>query len=117
MYQVPECASQPCFNDGTCVDVVINSTSTFRCECGGGFTGDTCEVDIDDCDPNPCFNGGLCIDGVDSLTCNCSSGFIGNRCMYRITECASQPCLNNGTCVDVAVTQHLIVCVLMVSLE
>ncbi|XP_065895692.1 fibropellin-3-like, partial [Dysidea avara] len=52
------------------------------CNCSNGFTGDTCETNIDtgdtcetnidDCDPNPCinFNGGNCTDGVDSFTCN-----------------------------------------------
>eukprot|EP00118_Oscarella_pearsei_P023461 m.281144 g.281144 ORF g.281144 m.281144 type:complete len:82 (+) comp40640_c0_seq7:833-1078(+) len=35
----------------------------FRCNCKPGYTGDSCETDIDNCDPNLCKNGGACLDG------------------------------------------------------
>ena len=32
----------------------------FECECEAGWTGDRCQVDIDECIPSPCQNGGSC---------------------------------------------------------
>lgn len=49
---------------------------TYRCLCLAGFTGDKCEVDVDDCKPNPCRLG-RCLDGVDSFTCICPAGTTG----------------------------------------
>jgi len=84
MYIIPECASQPCLNNGTCIDVAVNNTRTFQCECDIGFTADTCEVDVDDCDSSPCYIDGLFIYGVNSFSCNCSEGFIGHCCYLTV---------------------------------
>ena len=32
--------------------------------CGPGWTGDTCELNIDECQEEPCLNDGHCIDLV-----------------------------------------------------
>ena len=32
--------------------------------CGPGWTGETCEVNIDECQEEPCLNDGHCIDLV-----------------------------------------------------
>ena len=39
-----------------------------------GFTGELCEVNIDDCIDEPCKNGALCIDGINSYLCFCVNG-------------------------------------------
>ena len=44
MYRITECASRPCLNNGTCVDVAVNHITTFNCQCADGFTGVTCET-------------------------------------------------------------------------
>ena len=36
----------------------------FQCSCLPGYSGSTCEVDINDCDKNPCRNGATCHDEV-----------------------------------------------------
>lgn len=38
-----------------------------------GYTGATCDTNIDDCPANACQNGGTCVDGLDTYTCNCTS--------------------------------------------
>ena len=37
---VNECASNPCQNDGTCVDAV----NSYTCTCGDGYSGSHCEI-------------------------------------------------------------------------
>ena len=93
-----ECASlsQPCRNNGTCVNTVLH----FRCTCATGYSGAICEIDIDECAGAPCENGGNCTDHVGYHTCDCSSGFTGSDWEVDVDECQSNPCLNGGACVD-----------------
>lgn len=43
---IDECASIPCQNNGTCLDLVAD----YKCDCTRtGFTGSNCEIDIDEC--------------------------------------------------------------------
>ena len=43
---INECASNPCLNEATCQDGINNYT----CNCLPGFTGNSCEIDIDECE-------------------------------------------------------------------
>jgi len=47
---INECVSSPCKNRGQC----RNLKPGFACDCLPGFTGSTCEKDIDDCSPGAC---------------------------------------------------------------
>ena len=94
----------------------------FNCTCGMGWTGDTCDTNIDECSlGSPCLNGGRCSDCVpisvsvtslseDSTTnpscligymCSCSEGFFGDNCETDIDYCFSSPCENQGMCHDI----------------
>jgi len=44
-----------------------------------GFTGDTCETNIDDCVYKECRHG-TCIDGVQKAFCQCPVGKMGATC-------------------------------------
>ena len=70
--------------------------ATFRCNCLAGFTGDNCEIDINECASQPCKNGN-CQDLVNSYKCeNCASlGFTGPQCDIPIDYCSSSPCVAN----------------------
>ena len=37
---IDECASHPCQNGGTCVDVI----NAYTCNCAPGYEGDNCEI-------------------------------------------------------------------------
>ncbi|MCC6524965.1 MAG: calcium-binding EGF-like domain-containing protein [Polyangiaceae bacterium] len=90
------CQPNPCLHGGTCHD----AGATFTCDCLAGYSGDSCEVDIDECAPNPCVNGGQCVDGVASYACQCPAGYGGTNCELNIDDCTPDPCQNGGTCID-----------------
>lgn len=93
---VDDCATNPCYNGGTCVDKV-----GFRvCSCSPGFSGPDCRINIDECASSPCLAGAKCIDLFGGFKCQCPPEKIGSRCEGKkrpnITlsiVCLSQPCL------------------------
>ena len=56
----------PCRNGGNCTQ--NETTGEYVCSCSIGYTGSTCEIDIDECATKPCQNNGTCI--VSEITCN-----------------------------------------------
>ncbi|RZF34933.1 hypothetical protein LSTR_LSTR011427 [Laodelphax striatellus] len=90
------CFQMECINGGRCA----NETESYLCDCPAGFTGDFCEIDINECENNLCSNGAVCVDGMANYTCSCLPGWEGWLCDKEIDECASSPCLNSGTCID-----------------
>ena len=89
-----ECSSNPCLNEGKCVDEI----NGFKCECLAGFRGRLCEEDINECLEQPCENGGECTDIVNDYVCRCPHGWFGKRCQTDIDECRHRPCQNGGEC-------------------
>ncbi|XP_035688970.1 fibropellin-1-like [Branchiostoma floridae] len=73
---IDECASDPCRNEGTCQDLI----NKYRCDCSPGWTGVTCEADVNECDANngqgSCDpNNGICQNSPGSYKCWCKVGF------------------------------------------
>ena len=72
-----------------------------RVQCPPGFTGSSCQTDVDECTPNPCQNGGMCTDGGNSFACQCPHGYIGMSCETIIDDCSPTGCENGGaSCID-----------------
>uniref|UniRef100_A0A674KD90 Protein eyes shut homolog n=1 Tax=Terrapene triunguis TaxID=2587831 RepID=A0A674KD90_9SAUR len=63
------------------------------------YTGNRCEVNIDECISAPCLNDGSCIDDINFYKCHCKKGFIGINCETDVDECLPEPCLH-GRCID-----------------
>ena len=70
-----------------------------------GFTGNQCQINIDDCNINGkhlCQNGGRCVDGVNTYTCDCPPNYTGAYCTEDVDECSlnENVCLNGATCTN-----------------
>ena len=87
------CYEDECQNNGFCAD----PSEQFECSCPNGFTGSTCEINIDECLENECVHG-TCVDQVGNYTCSCDRGWTGRLCDLDKDECEDRPCRNGGTC-------------------
>nr|CAD7408780.1 unnamed protein product [Timema poppensis] len=93
------CENNPCQNNGTCLVSLMGDR--YECECVQGFSGNDCEININECLSNPCQHGGTCVDGINSYSCLCGrTGYTGRNCEININECENNPCLNQGVCFD-----------------
>jgi len=72
----------------------------FKCQCHQGWTGDKCQLDIDECQGNnPCKNGGTCTNLPGNYTCDCSNtGYRGRQCEEFMNQCSDGLCQNGGIC-------------------
>ena len=76
----------PCLNGAGCTN--LNGVG-YRCSCTSGFSGDTCEYDIDECVSRPCVHGN-CVDAADSYTCENCGTWAGDNCeISSQVECAA----------------------------
>ncbi|CRK90602.1 CLUMA_CG004304, isoform A [Clunio marinus] len=60
------CLPNPCRNSGVCEE----GDDGPICMCRG-YTGKTCEIDVDECANNPCLNGATCVNEAGSFRCIC----------------------------------------------
>ncbi|CAF5184865.1 unnamed protein product, partial [Rotaria magnacalcarata] len=92
--------SESCFHDGKC----LQTTHGYRCICKTGFTGNFCELNINECESNPCINDGICYDLESSYVCYCPDGVFRPQCLPRTNVASSTArtlicsCQNGGKC-------------------
>ncbi|XP_035672714.1 von Willebrand factor D and EGF domain-containing protein-like isoform X2 [Branchiostoma floridae] len=90
----------PCQNNGSCPSFALESPDNINCTCNGtGFTGQMCDVDVDECLSNPCDHG-VCINTIGGFQCHCEQYYTGPLCDQE-TPCFSYRCPDNGTCADI----------------
>ncbi|CAF2076587.1 unnamed protein product [Rotaria magnacalcarata] len=96
-FHISNLCQNKCLNNGTCI---INSEDKREsCLCSKAFSGDRCQVNIDECSSSPCRHGGLCIDGLGEFICSCPEGYEGRFCEIPIDPCYHNPCENQGACI------------------
>lgn len=77
------CLPNPCRNGGICEE----GDAEPICKCRG-YSGPTCENDIDECLNHPCDNGATCANEPGSFRCICPPNLTGSNCgdpMYSNT--------------------------------
>uniref|UniRef100_A0A6Q2X157 Neurocan b n=1 Tax=Esox lucius TaxID=8010 RepID=A0A6Q2X157_ESOLU len=77
------CQTNPCLHGGSC----LREGDGYSCYCPQGYSGESCEIDIDDCQSNPCQNGGTCIDEINSFVCLCLPSYSGATCEKDTEGC------------------------------
>ena len=86
----PRLACGNACSSGVCpsnLDCRNGAGDEYFCEspgCRAGFTGKSCDINIDDCHPDPCDNGGTCKDAINDFSCECPTGFEGKRCQNTV---------------------------------
>jgi len=114
--EIDECLSNPCQNGGTCENTQTQ-LNLYKCICPIGYTGFSCETNINDCgtnsNDNPCGdynnNNGQCTDGIAEFTCACTSG-VGATCGLALEECTSNPCGPYGSCSEPVANEYQCSC-------
>ena len=77
------CSSQPCMNNGTCVNEQ-NGTNEFECQCREGFfNGKYCETPVNLCENRTCSMNGVCTVDNDLARCVCFDGYTGDECQLE----------------------------------
>ncbi|XP_041360983.1 uncharacterized protein LOC121377151 [Gigantopelta aegis] len=87
------CFTHPCRNGAKC----SGSGSIFKCVCKNGYTGKTCQLDVNECESAPCKNSGTCSNKRGRYTCKCRGGFSGKNCEKDNNPCKKKRCRSPGT--------------------
>jgi len=93
------CDDKPC-KHGNCTGI-----GSFSCDCDNGWSGDTCDQDVDECTGTPCVHGTCTESNTDSTVavgifkCVCDLGWSGDTCGTDVDECSPTPC-DNGQCIE-----------------
>uniref|UniRef100_A0A665VWF2 Crumbs cell polarity complex component 2b n=1 Tax=Echeneis naucrates TaxID=173247 RepID=A0A665VWF2_ECHNA len=100
----PVCDSQPCLNQGECLDQFYE----FNCSCSLGWQGQLCETEINECSSSPCVYG-TCKDLLADYQCDCEPGYTGKDCQEEVDNCLEISCVNGGDCIETVGT-HTCLC-------
>lgn len=81
---IDECASQPCYNNGVCIDL----PQGYSCQCPPGYSGINCQEERSDCQNDTCPERAMCKDepGFGNYTCLCRSGYTGDNCDITVSN-------------------------------
>ncbi|CAF1054588.1 unnamed protein product, partial [Brachionus calyciflorus] len=79
------CWSNPCLNNGTCINNLTDSSYT--CDCQKDFYfGKNCEFKKDVCVNETCSKNGNCYDENNKAKCQCFSKYSGEKCEIESEE-------------------------------
>ncbi|ODN06404.1 Fibropellin-1 [Orchesella cincta] len=89
-----QCNEEYCTNGGLCLPQNHGPT----CVCPAGFTGERCELDIDECESAPCYNAATCVDEPQGYRCVCPPGYTGINCQDQEPNCKNDTCPEQAMC-------------------
>ena len=102
--EVGDWSGEVCNSNGICTDLV----NDYKCDCDHGYTGKSCEIDVDECFSAPCLNNGTCYQSGNEIgiavnfnefICDCQPGFTGYLCEMNVNECVLyNPCVFISKC-------------------
>lgn len=120
-----ECRSNPCTApQGTCYESSYTTApfdavpfGSYVCDCATGWSGDHCDVDIDECLPefgngtvhcaglhSECHESGADVSvALGVYECSCTVGWSGTpplECSIDVNECQPSPCRHSSTCAE-----------------
>ena len=78
-YDTRPCASNPCLNNGTCLNN-LTASYYFKCECQNTFYGVNCEKQINVCENKTCNDHGYCFNDQNMGKCKCFTSYTGENC-------------------------------------
>ena len=78
--EIDKCNRCNLFGTASCIRTNRKSV----CICKKGYTGDKCDINIDDCVGVNCHNG-KCVDGVHRYHCSCENGWEGSNCTISVS--------------------------------
>ncbi|XP_019622308.1 PREDICTED: cadherin EGF LAG seven-pass G-type receptor 3-like [Branchiostoma belcheri] len=90
---INQCASSPCLNGGTCIDL----HNAYSCTCVVGWEGENCELDKDDCAIANCDTGFECMDLPGFYAC-VPQGFQLGRGQTNRSTCNPESCAKGWIC-------------------
>ena len=75
------CSSNPCLNQGICIQNLTNPNGfSYHCDCGLFYKGSLCEYKVDVCKNETCSGNGNCVDFNNKPKCVCFSSYEGESC-------------------------------------
>jgi WD40 repeat protein len=88
------CSSNPCLNNGTCVDysnnlkynMTVPDNGTYNCLCNDYYKGENCETKINICQNETCSGNGNCVDLNNKAKCDCFNMYLGEKCDTQSAE-------------------------------
>ncbi|RNA35363.1 protocadherin Fat 1 isoform X1 [Brachionus plicatilis] len=84
------CVSNPCLNNGTCVNNLANKTFICHCQSDNNgnylYFGKNCQNKVDVCANETCSKNGVCYDVNDKAKCKCFSSYSGEKCQIESDE-------------------------------
>ncbi|CAF0893510.1 unnamed protein product, partial [Brachionus calyciflorus] len=89
-YDVKPCSSNPCLNNGICIDDLSNNV--YKCKCLTKedqteiYFGRNCEFKTNFCQNETCSNNGYCIENQNNPKCKCFNSYKGDRCESKSNE-------------------------------
>jgi hypothetical protein len=103
-----DCASQPCYNGGTCRD----QEQGYLCSCSPDYSGLQCQDEESSCNATTCNDRTMCKNepSQGQFTCLCRTGCTGPNCSSTLDPCADNPCSNSAKCIPLKQGRFKCVC-------